>query len=74
MLTGLIREELAPARCHYGTLPGGWVRSEDMPLLPWHANTILNVSYPVWQLHCPKCQLKPLLTPYYAAVRPITAV
>jgi hypothetical protein len=73
VLTGLGGEEVTPARCHYGTLPGGWIRSEGRALLPWHADNRVNMSFPVWQPYCPKCQLKPLLTPYLA-VRSITAV
>lgn len=73
VLTGLGGEEVTPARCHYGTLPGGWIRSEGRALLPWHANNSLNMSFPVWQPYCPKCQLKPLLTPYLV-VRSITVV
>ena len=73
VLTGLGGEDVTPARCHYGTLPGGWIRSEGRALLPWHADNSLNMSFPVWQPYCPKCQLKPLLTPYLV-VRSITAV
>ena len=62
--TGLSREEAAPTRCRYGTLPGGWIRSKGRALLPWHADNSLNMTFPVWQPYCSSCQMKPLLAPY----------
>ena len=61
---GLRKEEPPPAKCHYGTLPGGWISSQGRALLPWHADDSLNMTFPVWQPYCDKCQLKPLLAPY----------
>ena len=62
--SGLSREEVMSARCHYGTLPGRWIRSEGRALLPWHEDNSLNMTFPVWQPYCSKCQMKPLLSPY----------
>lgn len=52
--------------CHYGTLPGGWMRSQGPGILPQWYEQELNKTFPVWQPYCPSCQLKPLLAPYLA--------
>lgn len=60
--------------CHYGTLPGGWIRSKGRALLPWQdEEEILNRTFSVWQPYCAACQLQPLLTPYLEVHRaPLT--
>ena len=50
------------ALCHFGTLPGGWIRSQEgspFPLLSEDRG-----SFPTWQPYSQDCQLKPLLGPY----------
>ena len=66
MLPGLAGEEVTSARCHYGTLPGGWLQTERRALLPQPADNSTDAVFPVWQPFCGKCQLQPLLTPYLA--------
>ena len=74
MLIGLAGEEVTSARCHYGTLPGGWLHSEHRALLPQPADNSTDVVFPIWQPFCGKCQLKPLLTPYLAVSQASPAV
>ena len=71
---GASKEEVAPARCHYGTLPGGWIRSKGRALLPWHEDNSLNVTFPVWQPYCSQCQMKPLLAPYLVVRQPLATL
>ena len=74
MLTGLAGEEVTSARCHYGTLPGGWLQTERRALLPEPADNSTHAVFPIWQPFCGKCQLKPLLTPYLAVSQALPAV
>ena len=74
MPTGLAGEEVNSARCHYGTLPGGWLQTERRALLPQPADNSTDAVFPVWQPFCGKCQLKPLLTPYLVVYQALPAV
>ena len=50
------------ALCHFGTLPGGWIRSQEGSPFPLHSED--GGSFPTWQPYSQDCQLKPLLGPY----------
>ena len=48
--------------CHYGTLPGGWIRAPNR-LQPSDAR-LSPEAFPVWQPYNLACQLRPLLIDY----------
>ena len=50
------------AFCHFGTLPGGWIRSQEGSPFPLHSED--GGAFPTWQPYSQDCQLKPLLGPY----------
>ena len=50
------------ALCHFGTLPGGWIRSQEGSPFPLHSED--GGAFPTWQPYSQDCQLKPLLGPY----------
>jgi len=50
------------AYCHFGTLPGGWIKSLEGSPFPLYSED--GGTFPTWQPYSQECQLKPLLGPY----------
>ena len=50
------------AICHFGTLPGGWIRSQEGSPFPLRSED--GEAFPTWQPYSQDCQLEPLLGPY----------
>ena len=64
ILSGLVVSTAAAgdAFCHFGTLPGGWIKSQEGSPFPLYSED--GGTFPTWQPYSQDCQLKPLLGPY----------
>lgn len=56
-------QRTAASGCHYGTLPGCWIRTASRQTVADQGKELVE-RFPVWQPYSLGCQLKPLLLDY----------